>query len=75
MQTEFEKLKDRDLPEEIKQKFYNRQLSFEEYLEYEDKFEGIMVGVGIDDKTGIAEEMGDEVFTQLIHYDKYAIEF
>jgi len=75
MQTEFEKLKDRDLPEEIKQKFYNRQLSFEEYLEYEDKFEGIMVGIGIDDKTGIAEEMGDEVFTQLIHYDKYAIEY
>ena len=75
MQTEFEKLKDRDLPEEIKQKFYNRQLSVEEYLEYEDKFEGIMVGVGIDDKTGIAEKMGDEVFTQLIHYDKYAIEY
>ena len=39
MQTEYEKLKDRDLPEEIKQKFYNRQLSFQEYLQYEDEFD------------------------------------
>ena len=37
--------------------------------------EGGWLIIGIDDKTGIAEEMGSDVFTQLIRYDKYAIEF
>ena len=66
-------VEDKNLPEEIKQKFYNGKLSFDEFLQYEDEFEGIMVGIGID--SAWTWHIGRTGLDDLIKFDKEAIVF
>jgi len=68
-------VEDRDLPEEIKQKFYNDKLTVEEFLQYEDEFKGIMVGIGIKDRSNLRWQLGRKKFDDLINIDAEAILF
>jgi len=68
-------IEDRNLPEEIREKFYCQDLSFDEYLLYAEHFDGIMVGVGIDDRTDLKNYIGARNFTELIKVDKLAMSY
>jgi len=68
-------LEDRDLPEEIKQKFYNNKLTIQEYQQYKEKFEGKMLGVGIDDNARIKKYIGSRKFGVLIEKNSEAIDY
>jgi len=66
---------DKDLPREIKKKFYEGLLSIEEYEEYQDKFDGVVAGVGIIDISTIWATVGSRNFTELLKYDIEAIKY
>ena len=68
-------LEDKDLPSKIKEKFYDGMLTIEEYEEYQDKFDGIIAGVGINDKSSISTIVGTKNFTELLKYDIEAIKY
>lgn len=68
-------VEDRSLPDEIKQKFYNGKLSFDEFFQYREEFEGIMVGIGIEDKSGLRWQLGRKKFSELIDIDAEAMFF
>ena len=66
---------DKDLPREIKKKFYSGLLSIDEYEEYQDQFEGVIAGVGIKDTSSIWATVGSRDFTELLKYDIEAIKY
>jgi len=66
---------DKDLPREIKKKFYEGLLTIEEYEEYQDQFEGVIAGVGIKDTSSIWVTVGSRDFTELLKYDIDAIKY
>ena len=68
-------LDDTNLPEEIKQKFYESELTLEEYEEYKEEFEGKLVGLGIQDKTSLAWQAGYRNFSELIRHDLVAMKY
>ena len=68
-------VEDRSLPDEIKQKFYNGKLSFDEFFQYREEFEGVMAGIGIEDKSNLCWQLGRKKFAELIDIDAEAVFF
>jgi len=68
-------LEDTNLPEEIKQEFYNVELTLEEYEQYKDEFEGKLVGLGIEDRTSLEWRVETRNFSELIRHDLVAMKY